>query len=85
MVEVSYVRENHNAEISSDIFLPFSFFSISRSSVMHREICVKDFSGTTAPRISKFGTHIGYDHLYHVRKNQNFYHSLYMSFFLFLL
>ena len=36
-------------------------FSISHSSVIHREICVKDFSGTTAPRILKFVTNVGYD------------------------
>ena len=38
---------------------------------MHRQICVKDFSGTTAHRISKFGTKIGYDNLYRVRVNQH--------------
>ena len=43
-----------------DLFLPFSsHFSISHSNVVHREICVKDFSGTTAPRILKFGTNVG--------------------------
>ena len=31
---------------------------------------VKDSSGTTVPRILKFGTNIGYDKLYCVRKNQ---------------
>ena len=31
---------------------------------------VKDFSGTTVPRILKFGTNIGYDKLYCVLKNQ---------------
>ena len=41
-------------------FLPFSLFSISQSNVTHREICVKGFSGTTAPRIFKFDTNIGY-------------------------
>ena len=63
-----------------------SFFSVSQSSIMHREICVKDFSGTNAPLISKLGTNIGYDHLYRVRKNQHphVYHSLYLSIFLFL-
>ena len=45
-----------------DLFLPsFSIFSISHSNVIHRESCVKDFSGTTAPRIFKFGTNVGYD------------------------
>ena len=32
---------------------------------------VKDFSGTTAPRILEFGTNIGYDMLYCVRENQH--------------
>ena len=45
---------------------------------------VKDFSGTTVPRILKFGTNIGYDKLYCVLKNQPHmaYQSLYLSFFL---
>ena len=45
---------------------------------------VKDFSETTAPRILKFGTNVGYDSLYCVRENQlpPAYHSLYLSFFL---
>ena len=45
---------------------------------------VKDFSGTTVPRILKFGTIIGYDKLYCVRKNQPHmaYQSLYLSIFL---
>ena len=39
---------------------------------------VKDFSGTTAPRILKFCTNFGYDLLYCVRGNQrpHAYHSL---------
>ena len=61
----------------------FDFFSISHSSLMHREICVKNFTGTTAPRISKFGTNIGYDHLYRVRKNQHTY--VYYSLYLFII
>ena len=60
---------------------PLVLFSISHSSLMHREICVKDFSGATAPRISKFGTNIGYDNLYCVRKNQ---HPRIIILFLFL-
>ena len=28
---------------------------------MHREICVRDYSRTAAPRILKFYTNIGYD------------------------
>ena len=45
---------------------------------------VKDFSGTTEPRILKFGTNVGYNLLYCVRENQPPppYHSLY--FFIFL-
>ena len=45
---------------------------------------VKDFSGTTVPRILKFGTIIEYDKLYCVRKNQPHlaYQSLYLSIFL---
>ena len=58
--EVYHVKENHNAEIYFASF--FSFFSISHSIVMHREIYVKDFTWTTAPRILKFGTNIGYDY-----------------------
>ena len=48
------------------------------------EIFVKDFSGTTGPRILKFGTNIKYDRLYCVLKNQPYmaYQSLYLSIFL---
>ena len=48
------------------------------------EIFVKDFSGTTRPRILKFGTNIRYDRLYCVFKNQPHmaYQSLYLSIFL---
>ena len=44
----------------------------------------KDFSGTTVPRILKFGTNVGYDLLYCVRENQHAaaYHSPYLSIFL---
>ena len=63
--------------------LSFSIFafSISHSNVIHREICVKDFSGTTAPRILKFGTNVGYYLLHCVRENQppDAYHFLYFS------
>ena len=52
------------------IFTIFFHFSISHSSVIHREICVKDFSGTTATRILKFGTNVGCDLLYCVKENQ---------------
>ena len=65
-------------------FFHFFLFSISQSNVIHREICVKDFSGTTAPRILKFGINIGYDLLYCVKENQHAaaYHSFYLSIFL---
>ena len=61
-------------------------FPMHFCSVKHREICVKYFSGTTAPRILKFGTNIGYDLLYCIRDNQHpyAYHSLNLSIFLFL-
>ena len=56
---------------------------ISHSNIMHREICVKSFSGTTAPRILKFDANIAYDYLYCVRENQHpdAYHFLYLSIF----
>ena len=43
---------------------------------------VKDFSGTTEPRIFKFGTNVGNNLLYCVRENQPLpaYHSLYFIF-----
>ena len=65
------------------LLFPFFLFSIFHSSVIHREICVKDFTGTTAPRILKFGTNVEYDLLYCVKENQHAaYHSLYLSIFL---
>ena len=47
-------------------------------------IFVKDFAGTSCPRIMKFGTNIMYDRLYCVLKNQPHmaYQSLYLSIFL---
>ena len=36
----------------------------------------KDFQGTTAPRILKFGTNVGYDLLYCVKEKQSAYHRL---------
>ena len=46
-------------------------------------VCVI-FAGTTAPRISKFGTNFGYDLLYCAEENQPppAYHFLYLSIFL---
>ena len=66
------------------IFTIFFHFSISHSNVIHREICVKDFSGTTVPRILKFGTNVGYDMLYCVKENKHAAsnHFLYLSIFL---
>ena len=76
--------ENQDAEIYFYLLFPFFLLSISHSNVIHREICVKDFSGTTASRILKFGTNVGYDLLYCVKENQYAaaYHSLYLSIFL---
>ena len=47
-------------------------------------VFVKDFSGTTEPRILKFGTNVGNNLLYCVSKNQPppAYHSLNLSTFL---
>ena len=58
-----YCKQKQGAEISFCLFL-FLLFSISHSTVMNIEIFVKDFSGTTGPRILKFGTNIRYDKLY---------------------
>ena len=84
-VEVYCVKENHDAEIYFALFLPFSFFLSLTPNAMHREICVKGFSGTAAPRILKFATNSGYHYLYCIGLNQhpNAYHSLYLSIFLF--
>ena len=67
-----------------NVCLLFPFFFISHSNVILREICVKFFSGTTAPRILKFGTNVGYDSWCCVQDNQHdaAYHSLYLSIFL---
>ena len=63
-------KENQDAEIYFGLLFPCLLFSIFHSNVIYREICVKDFSGTTAPRILKFGTNVGYDWLHCVRENQ---------------
>ena len=75
--------ENQDAEIYFYLLFPFFLFSISHSNVIHREICVKDFSGTTVPRILTLGTNVGYDLLYRVKENQHAaaYHSPYLSIF----
>ena len=66
------------------LFPFFLLFSISHSNVIHREICVKDSSGTAAPRFLKFGTNVGHDLLYCVKENLHAasYHSLYLYIFL---
>ena len=76
-------KGNQDAEINFCLLFPFLLFSLSHSDVKHREICVKDFSGTTAPRILKFVTNVGYDLLHCVRENQlpDAYHFLYLSIF----
>ena len=78
-------KENQDAEIKFCLLFPFFLFPISHSNVIYRDICVKDFSGTTAPRILKFGTNVVYDLLYCVRENQPSaaYHFLYLSIFSF--
>ena len=62
-------KENQNAEINFCFLFLCFLFSVFHSNVIHRQICVKDFSGTTAPRILKFGTN-EYDRLHYVRENQ---------------
>ena len=66
------------------LLFPFLLFSISHSSVIYRDICEKDFSGTNALRILKFGTNVGYDMLHCVKENQppDACHFLYLSIFL---
>ena len=78
-------RENQDAEINFSLLFPFFHFSISHSNVIHREIGVKDFSGTTTPWILKFGTNVGYDLLHFVRENQppDVYHFLFFIHFSF--
>ena len=77
-------KENQDPEINFCLLFTFFLFSISQSNVIHREICVKDFSGTTAPRFLKFGQNVGHDLLHCVRENQSpdAYHFLYLSIFL---
>ena len=63
-------KENQDAEINFCLLFPFFLFSISHTNVIHRKICVKDFSGITAPRILKFSANVGYVLLHCVRENQ---------------
>ena len=79
-----YYKQNQGAEINFCLLFLFFIFSISQSNVMNMVIFVIDFSGTTLPRILKFGTNIRYDKLYCVYKIQPHiaYQSLYLSIFL---
>ena len=73
--------ENQDAEIY--FYHLFPFFHLSLQSNTYGS-CVKDFSGTTAPRILKFGTNVGYDLLHCFKENlpAAAYHSFYLSIFL---
>ena len=62
--QVYYWKQNQDGEIYFCILFLFFTFSISHSNIMNMEIFVKDFSGTTWPRILKFGTNIIYDKFY---------------------
>ena len=73
-------KEIQDTVINFCLLFPFFLFSNSHSNVIHREICVKDFSGTTVPRILKFRTNVGYHLLYCVKEKQHAaYHSPYLS------
>ena len=65
-------------------FFPCFLLTISHFNVIHKDICVKAFSGTTAPSILKCGTNVGYDMLYCIKENQHAaaHHSPYLSIFL---
>ena len=79
-----YWKQNQGAEIYFCLlFLRFPF-SIFHSKVMNMRIFVKDFSGTSWPRILKLNTKLGNEQLYCVIKNQPHiaYQSLYLSIFL---
>ena len=75
------VRQNQRPHLYHSLYLSIFFFFSNIFFFFCQRV-----SGTTAPRILKFGTHIGYNYLYRVRQNQHphFYHSLYLSIFLFL-
>ena len=58
-----YCKRNQDSEIYFLLaFSNFPFFY--HSNVIYMEILVKDFAGTTLPRILKFGTNVRYDKLY---------------------
>ena len=83
-IEIAKYIVGKKTKMLKFIFAFFFYFSISHSNEIHREICVKDFSGTTLPRILKFDTNVGHVFLYCVKKNQTpAYHSLYLSIFSF--
>ena len=83
-VEVYCLKEKPGTVIQFACFVLLFPFSIRHLNVRHREICVKDFSGTKRPRILKVCTNIGFDLLYSVRDSQHSpaYHSLYLTIFL---
>ena len=66
-----YCKQTQDAEIYLCLLFQFFLFSISHSDVMNMQIFVKDFSGTTWPRILKFVK------LYYVLKIQP--HIAYLS------
>ena len=77
--------KNQDAVINFCLLFPFFLLLfISHYNIIHREICVKDFSGTAVPRNLKFGTNVGYELLCCVRENQHAaaYYSPYLSIFL---
>ena len=61
-------KENQDAD--SYFCLLFPFVSISHSNVIQREICVKDVSGNTVPRMFKSDANVRYVFLYCVKENQ---------------
>ena len=58
-----HLKQNQGAEIYFCLLFPFFLF-FYLSYVMNMEIFIKDFSGTTSPRILKLGSNIRYDKLY---------------------
>ena len=68
-------------------YIVFIFFcsNVCLSVCVNFFFSVKDFSGTTAPRVLKFYTNFGYDYLCCVRENQHPHacHSFYLSIFSF--
>ena len=87
-VELYFVKKKQKKKKKHDavIYLTFLFnlfpFPICHSNVRHKEICVKDASGTIRPRIFKVCTNIGFDLLYCVRDSQ-YPHSYFSLLFIF--